>query len=45
MNDRRRFVRLFLGAALAVLTVAFLFLIAFPWIDRMFVTNPVLQGG
>ena len=44
MNDRRRFVTLFVGATLAVLAVAFLFLIAFPWVDRMFVTNPVLGG-
>lgn len=33
-----------LGAVLVLVVVALLFTVVFPWVDRMFVTNPVLTG-
>lgn len=37
-----RGVRLLLGLVIAVAVVALLFGVVFPWVDRTFVTNPVL---
>jgi hypothetical protein len=42
--DTRRMALLFVGAALTVVLLGFLFLVVFPWVDRTFVTNPVLGG-
>lgn len=37
-----RFVRVALLALAAVVVVAVLFLVVFPWVDRTFVTDPVV---
>lgn len=41
----RKAAKVFLIAVLAVLIIALLFTVVFPWIDRTFVTNPVLNGA
>jgi MFS-type transporter involved in bile tolerance (Atg22 family) len=33
-----------LGAVLVLAVIALLFTVVFPWVDQMFVTNPVLGG-
>lgn len=36
--------KVLLGVVLAVVVVALLFTVVFPWIDRTFAANPVLGG-
>jgi hypothetical protein len=37
-----RILKMLLGAVLILAVIAFLFTVVFPWVDQMFVTNPVL---
>lgn len=40
-----RGLNLLIGAVVAIIVVALLFAVVFPWVDRIYVTNPVLGGG
>ncbi|MGH8906313.1 MAG: hypothetical protein ACRD0K_07325 [Egibacteraceae bacterium] len=40
-----RGLKVLVSAVLAIVVIGLLFTVVFPWVDRLYVTNPVLDGG